>query len=139
MHNKSASKFIIISIFVLTLLVIYGIARGIPNPAAEYAGSQGYPGKTVYSPGGEHSELTFPDNTTCDQWSFFLGKCGQKWSYCEQHGGKLENRVGLDDRYLCSSFAVCVFPDGSECLEDDYYRGSCKPGQKYNIHNSTFE
>jgi putative hemolysin len=113
--------------------------EGTGNPSCLYAADQGYPLKTVYSPAGESNNVIFPDNTTCDEWAFFLGKCGQKWSYCEQHGGKIVNREGLDDRYLCSSFAVCVFPDGSECLEDDYCKGFCKPGQKYKIQNQTWD
>jgi len=112
----------------------------VVNPAAQYVSDMGYTYKIMDSPqGGEYGIVKFPDNTTCDEWAFFSGKCGHKWSYCEQHGGKIVNREGLDDRYLCSSFAVCVFPDGSECLEDDYSKGFCKPGQKYKIQNQTWD
>ena len=46
--------------------------------------------------------------------------------YCIEKGYKLELRTNPDG----SQYAVCVFPDGSECEEWAFYRGECKPGGK---------
>ena len=42
--------------------------------------------------------------------------------YCEEQGYTLEMRTDEDGDY-----AVCIFPDGSECEEWAFYRGECKP------------
>ena len=44
--------------------------------------------------------------------------------YCEENGGRLDLRTSEDD----SVAGVCVFPDGSECDEWAFYRGTCAPG-----------
>lgn len=46
--------------------------------------------------------------------------------YCEEHGGKLEIR-NTD----AGQVGICVFTDGSECDEWQYFRGECSPGQNY--------
>ena len=43
--------------------------------------------------------------------------------YCEQNGNKLEIRTATDG----SQSGVCVFPDGSSCVEWAYFRGECGP------------
>ena len=47
--------------------------------------------------------------------------------YCEENGGNLEIRT-LDDG---SQLGICVFPDGSECDEWEFYRGECEPGKNF--------
>ena len=71
--------------------------------------------------------VVFPDGTECGAWDFYRGKAGHKWSYCEQNGGKIENRTE-DMGTWTAEYAVCVFPDGSECSEADYIDGKCAPG-----------
>lgn len=44
--------------------------------------------------------------------------------FCEQNGGTLQIRTGLDGGQI----GVCAFADGSECEEWAYFRGECKPG-----------
>ena len=44
--------------------------------------------------------------------------------FCEENGGKLEIRT---DKSGAQS-GICVFDDGSECDEWEFYRGECKPG-----------
>lgn len=44
--------------------------------------------------------------------------------FCEENGGKLEIRT-LEDG---GQVGFCLFEDGSECEEWDYYRGDCQPG-----------
>jgi putative hemolysin len=45
-------------------------------------------------------------------------------AYCEDQGFILEIRTAADG----SQSGVCVFPDGSECDEWAYFRGTCGPG-----------
>jgi putative hemolysin len=44
---------------------------------------------------------------------------------CIAKGGKLEIRTNT-----AGQFGVCVFTDGSECDEWEYYRNTCQIGQK---------
>ena len=100
-----------------------GHTAGLPNPAAVYAASMGYKHKVRAGKG----VVIFPDRTEADEWDFFRGKAGQQWSYCEQNGGRIENRTEDMGRWS-AEYAVCVFVDGSECKEIDYFDGSCGPG-----------
>ena len=43
--------------------------------------------------------------------------------YCIEQGGDLEIRERETGQY-----GVCVFDDGSECGEWDYFHGDCEPG-----------
>ena len=45
--------------------------------------------------------------------------------YCEEQGGRVEIRTAADG----SQYGVCIFADGSECLDWAFYRGECGPGQ----------
>ena len=91
----------------------------IANPAAVYCSGLGY--EYIYKPDG--SLCRFPNGEECKAWDFFNGKCGEKYTFCEKHGGKI-----LTARKNCSfssEYAVCVLPNGVECLEWDYFRGKC--------------
>jgi len=44
--------------------------------------------------------------------------------YCEEQGGTLEIRTDDDG----NQYGVCIFDDGSECGEWDFYHGDCAPG-----------
>jgi len=46
--------------------------------------------------------------------------------YCEKEGGKLEIRKDKDG----NEKGFCIFEDGSECEEWDFYYGKCKKGEK---------
>jgi len=87
-----------------------------PNPASVYCVKLGYKIK--------NSNCIFPDGTICKAWDFFRGKCGQKFTYCEHQGFKIENRVDNMGGWT-TEYAVCVFLDGSECLEQDYLEDKC--------------
>jgi len=39
---------------------------------------------------------------------------------------KIENRIDNVGTWI-AEYAVCIFDDGSECLEQDYFEGKCKP------------
>jgi putative hemolysin len=43
--------------------------------------------------------------------------------YCEEQGGQVEIRSDEDS----GQYGVCVFDDGSECDEWEFYRGECAP------------
>jgi len=45
--------------------------------------------------------------------------------YCVEQGGTVDIRTGDDG----GQHGVCVFPDGSECGEWDFYHGECAPGE----------
>ena len=42
--------------------------------------------------------------------------------YCEENGGKVEIRTAEDG----SQLGICVFPDGHECDEWEFFRGECE-------------
>ena len=89
---------------------------GSTNPASGYCDKLGYK--------FEDGECIFPDGTKCKAWDFFRGEYGQKFTYCERQGFKIENRIDNMGSWT-SEYAVCVFPDGSECLEQDYFDNKC--------------
>ncbi len=122
-HRSTVLKFLYLFICILSVAGSVNAVEQMPNPAAVYAAKLGY--KYEISKEGK-GIVIFPDGTSCDEWDFFRGKAGQKWSYCEQHKGKIENRVE-DMGMWTEEHAVCVFPDGSECEEMDNIYGKCRP------------
>ncbi len=44
---------------------------------------------------------------------------------CLEQGGRLDIREDAEG----NQFGICVFEDGSECDEWEYYRGECAPGE----------
>jgi len=97
---------------------------GVPDPAALYAEKLGY--KYEITKDGQ-SIVIFPDSSQCNAGDFLKSTCGQEWSCCGQHGGKLENRTE-DMGGGSSEYAVCIFAGGFECGEYDYAGGRCAPG-----------
>jgi putative hemolysin len=88
----------------------------MPNPASVYCNSLGYNLKDDY--------CLFPDGSKRNQWEFFSGKCGQKFSYCERYGkGKID--VVRESCAYSSECAVCILPDGTHCFDWDYCSGKC--------------
>ncbi|MDI6605963.1 MAG: DUF333 domain-containing protein [Candidatus Omnitrophota bacterium] len=132
MKKGTVNKIFYIYLFIC-IFFITGLASGaegddenkqLPNPAARYSARMGYKYEIR---NGNYGVVIFPDGTECNEWDFFRGKKGQKWSYCEQQGGKIENRVENMGTWT-AEYAVCVFVDGSECKETDYLDGKCGPG-----------
>lgn len=93
---------------------------GIPDPAAVYCSDLGYD--------YEGGNCIFPDGSSCLAWDFYWGKCGQSFTYCEQQGYTIKNRVE-DVGTWTGEYAVCVFNDCSECEEQDYFDGDCEPSE----------
>jgi putative hemolysin len=68
--------------FVFGLSLIPGVGFALPNPAATMCDALGY---TI-----REEKCIFPDGTSCDQWAFWRGTCGQTYHICTLRGGSLE-------------------------------------------------
>jgi putative hemolysin len=81
--------------------------NSLPNPAAFYCSKMGYQYKIIETGEGEQGICVFPDGTECDEWQFYAGTCGQKWSYCKVHGYEL---VAKDDgkNAYSPTYSICV-------------------------------
>jgi len=53
---------------------------GLPNPASAYCVELGYELRIVDEAEGQVGVCVFPDDTQCEEWSFFEGECGQSWA-----------------------------------------------------------
>ena len=83
---------------------------GLANPAAAYCEELGYQYKIITdSEGGQKGVCVFPEKSECDAWEFFVGKCGEKYSYCRKRGYDVET---VRDRKspFSQECAVCVLP-----------------------------
>jgi putative hemolysin len=91
---------------------------GVANPASAYCSALGY---TVAD-----SRCAFSDGTSCDEWSFYEGLCGQARSFCARNGGRVANEVA-DMGGWTASVAICHLPDGASCREEAFAQ-SCVCG-----------
>lgn len=90
---------------------------GVPNPAHVYCENTGYT--------ATNEECAFPDGSSCEQWSFFRGECGQSRSYCHLNGGSVSTQrvVSNGGEYV---YAVCDL-NGKRCVEDTFAEtGKCE-------------
>jgi len=123
-------KYVLFSIFVPAILMSgcqetppckkASEQMGIANPAAVYCKALGYDYEIIKTEKGEKGVCKFPDGSKCDEWDFFNGVCGQKWSYCEKTGGKVVVDKNCSISQTC---AVCILPNGKRCPEWDYCNG----------------
>lgn len=88
---------------------------GTANPATLYCAALGN------EAGGE--QCRFSDGTSCEQWAFYRGECGQAHSFCNLHGGTVSNTTE-DMGSWTASYARCRFPGGASCQESSFAR-SC--------------
>lgn len=49
--------------------------------------------------------------------------------HCTESGYKLEIRTATDG----GQYGVCMFTDGTECEEWEFYRGECSPGMQHRV------
>ena len=132
MKKKS---YLFIVIFVLLVVILSIALKGgeiqlnsdqtnLPNPSAVYCVEQGYRYETITEEDGSQigvCKLTL--GLECKAWDFFNGKCGQEYTYCEKHGGKIETvDTGCSFSSVC---AVCVLTNGKRCYEWNYFKGEC--------------
>ncbi len=103
---------------------------GPGSPASEYCASLGYisdlsGGCADASASSCASVCRFPDGTSCEEWAFYRGQCGNGYSYCASKGGtiatKTEERNGAT--YI---YATCTL-NGKTCMEDSFLQtGKCE-------------
>lgn len=89
---------------------------GLANPASVYCANLGY--------SAEGGTCTFPDGSSCDQWGFFRGECGQAHSFCNRNGGQVSPKTEDMDGWM-ATYALCTLPTGASCKEQDFAT-SCK-------------
>lgn len=68
--------------------------KGLPNPAAVYCTILGYQNETRKDDkGNEYGVCIFPDGTYVDDFDFFRGEVGEKWSYGKRYGYHVTAKV----------------------------------------------
>jgi putative hemolysin len=85
----------------------------ISNPAGFYCHDLGYKTRINETPEGQEGICIFPDGSECDDWSFYAGLCGQKWSYCELNGYGLKTKTDGKDSYSIY-YSVCIDKNTNE-------------------------
>jgi putative hemolysin len=88
-----------------------GPGIGLANPASVYCEAQG--GNT------DDESCTFADGTSCEQWAFYRGECGEAHSFCNQNGGQVSTKTENQGGFT-ATFAVCTLPSGVSCNEQDF-------------------
>ena len=94
------------------------------NPASAHCTALGY----TEAFQDEGTQCRFSDGSSCDEWDFYRGQCGQAFSACAQAGGDLtagSSRIGT----AFFRFGLCTFDDGSQCGEGELADGKCQAGQ----------
>ncbi len=84
---------------------------GLANPASVYCAELGYV--------AEGETCAFPDGTSCEQWAFFRGECGQAHSFCHRQGGDV-SVADEDIGGFIVKYALCTLPTGTSCKEQDF-------------------
>ena len=84
---------------------------GMANPAAVYCTELGYR--------LDNEQCVFGDGTSCEEWSFYRGECGQPHSFCNLHGGSISNKVE-DMGGWTASYGLCTLATGESCQEDTF-------------------
>jgi putative hemolysin len=92
---------------------------GPGNPAAIYCTAQGYMSRL------EGGSCVFPDSTSCEQFAFYRGQCGQQFSFCAKRGGLVSSETSTVGQATFVN-AYCTL-NGVKCKEQDFLRsGICK-------------
>lgn len=93
----------------LAALTFAGLAQAAFNPAARYCDQLGYSYMVKDTTSGQVAYCVFPDSTSCDDWAFFTGKCGQKYNYCtlKGYGSKAANGEKCATSYA-TDCTLCV-------------------------------
>ena len=84
--------------------------------------------------GGQYGLCYFEDNRACEEWALMRGDCpigGMKTTgfdtdaqkYCAWSGG---STFAVDN-------AVCIFKDGSQCPDENFYKGDCQKGDNIDV------
>lgn len=81
---------------------------GVANPAAIYCQEMGYEYQNITEEdGSQHGVCVFSNSSSCSDWEFYKGKCGQEYSYCAKNGYDL---ISVADGHDQSSYeySVCM-------------------------------
>ena len=71
------------------------------------------------------STCALPDGTSCEQWAFYRGRCGQAHSYCNLHGGTIAT-VEVAMGTWTGIVAMCTTAGGQQRPEATFYKnGVC--------------
>ena len=90
---------------------------GVPPGAAGYCIGLGY---TLVD-----GNCTFPDGTSCEQWAFYRGACGQPHSYCNQHGGSVSSET--EDAGTFTAIRAICERNGKRCEDASFMQtGKCE-------------
>jgi putative hemolysin len=90
---------------------------GVPPTAGEYCVMLGY---TLSG-----SDCQFPDGTSCEEWAFYRGQCGQPHSYCNQHGGTIASKT-VNMGTWTAIYGVCTV-NGAQCDEGIFVQSTKCP------------
>lgn len=102
-------KIIFLAIAIFLFVGVKSQNKFIANPASVYVKFLGYKSEIrVDSLGNQKKVCVFPDGSECDEWFFYRGICGTKYSYCAIKGCETENFV---DSLIHSSYAICRCKD----------------------------
>ena len=95
-------------------LKTYAPPATINNPAAVYCNKLlGYEYQIVDDgAGGQTGACVLPDATTCNDWDFLSGKCGEQYNYCATLG--LDTMTVSDGQGFGPERAVCVNEKGEQ-------------------------
>lgn len=101
---------------------------GLANPASVYCADMGYQSEMREDASGQYGVCVFPDNNSCEEWSFFRGECGQsyvKTIACRKAGECVSDNevccgnlttiasIGIHDNACEGDFSIC--DGGSMC------------------------
>ena len=99
----------------------------LANPASVYCIDQG--GQLVMKEkpdGGQYALCYFDDNRACEEWAMYRGECPVGGMKTTGYDTEAQRFCGWSGGHTTATEnAVCVLPDGRECLVDDFYLGDC--------------
>jgi len=99
---KITKKGLVLFFIAVALVFIATNVDALSNPAAVYCGEMGYNYEIKTASDGSQSGICImPDDSKYDEWEFFSGKKGKKFSYCAKHGYEIVTENGE---------AFCVVP-----------------------------
>jgi hypothetical protein len=88
------------------------------SPQADYCTKLGY--------SDDNGSCTFSNGTSCQDFLFFNGSCGQPFSYCEKQGGTISTLTISTDAGTGTE-SQCTTTSGATCWDYDYLlTGTCQ-------------
>ena len=112
-QNKKQLNIITVAVVILAGCGFVNYAFGIGNPAAVYCADLGYQNIIKETGDGQQGFCQFPNGLAVDEWKFFVGEEGKKYSYCQKQGLKTKTIISEQCQYA-SKCAVCVLRNGTE-------------------------